>query len=114
MRAAREEKGQASVELVALLPLIAVVALVCWQAVLVGQAIWLSASAARRAARATAIGADPAAAARSALPPGLERGMSVRSASQGRVRVTVRVPSAVGAWRLGGVTSSASFPRQAG
>jgi len=113
MRAAREEKGQASVELVAVLPLIVVVALVCWQAVVIGQAIWLSASAARSAARAEAVGGDPGAAARGALPAELERDMSVSSGRQGRVRVTVRAPSVVGSWRLGGVTSSASFRRQA-
>jgi len=112
MRAANEEKGQASVELVALLPLIAVVALLCWQAVVIGQAIWLSGSAARSAARAKAVGADVDAAARTTLPPELERDMHVRSAGGGRVRVSVGIPSVVGGWHLGGVTSSASFPRQ--
>jgi hypothetical protein len=113
MRATGEESGQASVELVALLPLIAVVALVCWQAVVVGQSVWLSAAAARSAARAAAVGADEDAAARRALPPELERGLRVSRRSGGRVRVAVRIPSVVGGWRLGGAASTASFPRQA-
>src|SRR5205809_2749572 len=111
MRAARDERGQASVELVALLPLIALIALVCWQAVVVGQAIWLSGAAARGAARAEAGGADAEAGARAALPPARERGLRVRTAREG-VRVVVAVPSVVGGWRLGGVTASARFPSQ--
>ncbi|MEZ5122515.1 MAG: hypothetical protein R2736_13210 [Solirubrobacterales bacterium] len=43
VRAAFGERGQASVELVALLPLIALLGLLCWQAVVAGQAVWLSA-----------------------------------------------------------------------
>src|SRR2546430_8093213 len=109
MRAAREEKGQASVELVAVLPLIVVVALVCWQAVVIGQAIWLSASAARSAARAEAVGGDPGAAARGALPAELERDMRVSSGRHGRVRVTGTVPSVVGDWRLRGVRACGNF-----
>ena len=59
--------GQASVELVALLPLLAAVALLAWQGVVAGQAIWLSGAAARAAARAFALGDDPTAAARSSV-----------------------------------------------
>jgi hypothetical protein len=36
------DRGQASVELVALLPLVAVLAAVMWQSVLAGQADWLA------------------------------------------------------------------------
>lgn len=39
------ESGQASVELVALLPLVVVLAALLWQAVVAGQAVWLAASA---------------------------------------------------------------------
>ncbi|HVW18454.1 MAG TPA: hypothetical protein VHB30_09410, partial [Solirubrobacteraceae bacterium] len=49
-------RGQASVELVALLPIVLLVGAALWQAVVAGQAIWLSGGAARAAARAAAIG----------------------------------------------------------
>jgi hypothetical protein len=61
------ERGQASVETAVLLPAMLVVALACWQALLVG---WTSISAehaARAAARARLIGAEPRAAAAGAL-----------------------------------------------
>ena len=69
------ELGQATVELVALLPLMVVLGAVLWQAVLAGQAIWFAGSAARAAARASAIGADARAAARRVLPDHLEDGL---------------------------------------
>jgi len=52
----RREVGQASVETVALLPLVVLVGALLWQAVVAGQALWLSAAAARAAARAAAVG----------------------------------------------------------
>ena len=64
----REQTGQATVEFVALLPLVVVVALVCWQVVVAGQAVWLSGAAARSAARAAAVGGNARAAARGVLP----------------------------------------------
>ena len=45
MRTAIEERGQAAVELVAVLPFIAVLALVLWQLAVAGQAAWLAGSA---------------------------------------------------------------------
>ena len=56
MRARRGQTGQASVETVALLPLVVVVGALLWQAVVAGQALWLSGAAARAAARAAAVG----------------------------------------------------------
>src|SRR3954471_3548096 len=47
MRTLRDESGQAAVEFVAVLPLVALVVAVLWQAVLAGQAVWSSAGAAR-------------------------------------------------------------------
>jgi hypothetical protein len=90
------ERGQATVELVALMPLLALVVAVLWQAALAGQAMWLAGSAARAAARADAIGLDAAAAARRALPSSLERGLSVSSKGNGSVAVALKVPSVVG------------------
>lgn len=94
------ELGQASVELVAVVPFVLLVALVCWQLALVGQTAWLCANAARAAARAEAVGADGAAAARSALPGTLERGLKVTSGRSGTVRVAVRVPFLLRRWTV--------------
>src|SRR5918911_2503584 len=95
---ARErERGQASVELVAVLPLLVLVGFAVWQAAVAGQAIWLAGAAARAAARAQALGADPSPAARGALPPRFERGLRVRAREDGGVTVTVRIPSVFGA-----------------
>jgi hypothetical protein len=112
MRRDGSERGQATVELVALLPLLAVLAVSLWQAVIAGQALWLAGSAARAAARATAVGADPREAARRALPAALERGLLVAPGDAGEVRVEVAVPAVVGAGRLTTVTAAAGFPPQ--
>jgi hypothetical protein len=80
------------VELVAALPFVLLVGLLAWQVVLAGHTAWLTANAARVAARAEAVGRDREAAARSALPRSLERGLDVRKRPAGGVRVRVRVP----------------------
>jgi hypothetical protein len=105
------ERGQATVELVALLPLLALAIALMWQAALAGQAIWLASSAARAAARADAMGLDAAAAARRVLPERLERGLAVSSQGDGAVDVSVRVPSVVGG-RLATVGARARFAPQ--
>jgi hypothetical protein len=92
------QRGQASVELVAAVPLVLLCALVAWQLVLAGHTAWLSAHAARAAARADAVGRSPAAAARSALPDAMERDLEVDRRREGGVRVSVRVPILVRAW----------------
>src|SRR5215210_1657814 len=104
MPSIRGQDGQASVEIVALLPLLALVAFALWQAVVAGQAMWLAGSAARAAARAEALGADPASAARAALPPRLEAGLRVRAGDDGAVRVTLRIPAVV----MGGAVATTS------
>jgi hypothetical protein len=106
------ESGQATVELIALLPVLALVGLLLWQAVVAGQAVWLAGAAARSAARAAAIGADPGPAARRALTPALERGLRVRVRDGGEVRVVVAVPAVVGGGRLSTVSARAGFPPQ--
>jgi hypothetical protein len=108
------EHGQATVELVALLPLMAVLAAVLWQGVVAGQAVWLAGSAARAAARATAVGADARAAALRVLPPRLERGLVVRTVpgSGGAVRVAVAIPAIVGTQRLTTVSARARLQDQ--
>jgi pilus assembly protein CpaE len=93
------ESGQASVELIGTLPAVVLVCLIGWQLLLAGQTAWLSANAARVAARAVAVGRDRDAAARSALPASLARGMKVSDAGDGRVRVSVPVPLLLRRWR---------------
>jgi hypothetical protein len=112
MSFSRSESGQASVELVALLPLVAVIALALWQGVVTGQAAWLAGSSARAAARASAVGGDPRAAAASLLPDALRRGLRVDLTSGGTARVRVRVPLVVAGGRLATVASTAHFAVQ--
>jgi pilus assembly protein CpaE len=102
------ERGQASIELVAMLPFVLLVGAVVWQLALVGQTAWLTANAARVGARADAVGRDASAAARSALPRSLERGLEVDRRRAGGVRVSVRVPLLLGAWRAPVRVSAAS------
>jgi TadE-like protein len=92
------EAGQASVELVATLPVILLVGAVAWQLALAGHAAWMTAHAARAAARADAVGEGPAEAARSALPRSLEDELEVERLEQGGVRVSVRVPLLLRSW----------------
>jgi len=86
------ERGQASIELIAALPVVLVTGALLWQLALAGHAAWLTANAARAAARADLVGRSATSAARSALPLSLERGLEVQRRSEGRVRVSVRVP----------------------
>jgi type IV secretory pathway TrbD component len=115
------QAGQATVELVALLPLIAVLGALLWQAAVAGQAIWLAGSAARAAARASALGENARDAARRVLPDMLERGLVVseprdegddRDGRDAGVRVAIRIPSVVGDVRLGTVTARARLRDQ--
>ena len=106
-----DERGQATVELVALMPLLALVVALLWQAALAGQAMWLAGSAARAAARADAIGLDAAAAARRVLPGRLEHGLHVSRQGSGGVAVSLKVPSVVGG-ALATVDAHARFAPQ--
>ena len=54
----RRTEGQAAAELVALLPLAALLLAGAWQLAIAGHAAWAAGSAARAAARAAAVGAD--------------------------------------------------------
>ena len=73
MTRASPESGQASVELVAVIPFVVLAALAVWQIALAGHTLWLTAGAARAAARADTVGSSPERAARSALPDAMER-----------------------------------------
>jgi uncharacterized protein (UPF0333 family) len=105
-------RGQASVEFVALLPLIALALVAAWQFVLAGDALWHVRAAARAAARAQAVGEDPSEAARAHLPGRLEHALRVRAGSGGDVRVSIRVPAILDALSVGRVAATAHFEEQ--
>ncbi len=87
------EDGQASVELVAVVPVLLLVTLVTAQLALAGYALWSAGIAARAGARAAYVGGDAEAAARSALPLLLRSGASV--SDRDGVGVRVEAPSLV-------------------
>ena len=107
------ERGQASVEFVALLPCIIAVVAVVAQALLAGQAAWEARVASRAAARANAFGHDAATAARGHLRAGLERSLIVKASTEGDVRVSIRIPSIVPSLSLGRVSATSHFRPQA-
>lgn len=85
-------RGQASVELVALLPALAALAVACWWIVATAHAWSLAGGAARAGARAAEVGAPAEAAARAALPSGHARRARVAVVGGGRVRVRLPAP----------------------
>src|SRR3954451_6353158 len=128
----RDATGQASVEFVAMLPLVALVAGGLWQAVVAGQAVWASAGAAPpagpagggggaagggggggAAARGEAIGDDAAAGARATLPVSLRRGLRVDADHSG-VRVDLSIPLVFTGGHLATVSARAALPSQRG
>jgi pilus assembly protein CpaE len=94
MTNSRRQRGQASIETVALLPVLLLAALACWQAALAGWTSVSAAHAARAAAHAEMVGLPPLPAASAAVPGSMRRGLSVTD-GEGRVRVTLRVPAVI-------------------
>jgi hypothetical protein len=89
---AHEERGQASVELVATVPLLLVLALAVMQVLAVGYANVLAGNAAEAGALALAGGGDAPAAVRAALP-GWTRAHGRVSVEGGEVTVRLRPPA---------------------
>jgi pilus assembly protein CpaE len=92
---ARGDRGQVSVELLGITPLILLVLLLVWQFVLLGYTFTLAGDAADRAARAVAVGEDPTAAAERDLPSAWASGAAVSTGGSGDVvtaHVALRVP----------------------
>ncbi len=106
----QQERGQASVETVALIPVLVLLTFATWQAAIVGWALVSAQSAARAAARAALAGSAPRPAALAALPAGMRRGVSTRIAS-GRVTVRVHVPAVLPGFAFD-VSASAPAARQ--
>jgi hypothetical protein len=109
---ARGERGQATVELIALLPCLAALLAALWQLALFGYAEWAASAAARAAARAHAVGDDPADAARRHVPGSLRHGLRVSAGADGDVSVALHVPRLPGVPSLGRVHASAHFEPQ--
>jgi pilus assembly protein CpaE len=90
----RPEPGQASVELLAILPALIACVLIAAAALPAGWALWSAANAARAGARAEHVGGDGAAAARRALPGRLRRDANAEAAEGGDgVRIETRAPA---------------------
>ncbi len=102
------EAGQVSVAFVAVIPGLVIVALAIVQFVLAGHAALSAANAARAAARASYVGADPADAARSALPPSF-RARAEIAARGDRAEVEVEAPRALPLLPVITVTGSAQL-----
>lgn len=105
------ERGQATVELVAALPALALTALVALQLLAAGYAMTLADGAAEAGALALASGGSAAEAAREALPGWAEDDVSV-AVEGGEVTVRVRPPSPIRAVaeRLAVSSSAAARP----
>ena len=87
----RAQRGQAAVELVALLPALVLVALVGWQLAVAGYSWTVASGAARAAARAGEVGAPARAAALAVMPGRYARGAKVNAGADGSVRVRLTV-----------------------
>jgi pilus assembly protein CpaE len=85
------ESGQASVELVAIVPALIAGVLVAAQMGVAGWALWSAGTAARAGARAALVGGDAEEAARSALPSPLRE--DARVSGETEIEVRVQVPS---------------------
>ena len=90
LRRADRTRGQASVELVAILPALVLCVVIAAHALPTGWALWSAANAARAGARAEQVGGDGEAVARRALPTSLREEARTRIGDE--VRVTVRAP----------------------
>ncbi|HEX6115549.1 MAG TPA: hypothetical protein VFY99_00520 [Solirubrobacterales bacterium] len=87
------EAGQASAELVAIVPLLVLVVAAAAQLTAAGWALWSAANAARAGARAAHVGGDPERVARAALPGELRE--HARISGDEEVRVQVKAPGLV-------------------
>jgi hypothetical protein len=112
MVAWRERSGQAAAELVALLPLAALLLAGAWQLAVAGHARWAAGAAAQAAARTAAVGGDARAAASRELTAGLARGMRVRDRGDGTVEVRLQIPRVLGLPVLGHTSATAHFRPQ--
>lgn len=104
--AAGGQAGQASVELVAILPALVVCVLIAAHGVAAGWALWSAANAARAGARAEHVGGDGEAVARRALPGRLREGAEIES-GEASLKVDVRSPALLPGTSPGSLEASA-------
>jgi hypothetical protein len=104
--------GQASVELVAVLPGLAVCLVIAAQTVVVGWALWSAGNAARAGARAQEVGSDPEPAARRALPSSLRDEAEIHAGDG--VRVKVRIPALIPGTAMPSVSAASTLDGDAG
>lgn len=92
-RRSRRDSGSVTLETVGLLPVVLLVAVLAWQAALYGLSfVWVG-HASNAAARALAVGADPAVAARDAVPASVADDLTVSpSPATATVHVRLAVP----------------------
>ena len=88
----RDQRGQATIELMGALPVLVVLGLALAQLLAVGYSAVLAGNAAEAGGLALAAGADPDASARNALP-GWGRARASVDVGEGRVSVRLRPPS---------------------
>jgi hypothetical protein len=89
----RPEGGSASIELVGLMPVVAIACLALGQGAAAAYATQAASDGARQAARAYSLDRDPGVAARASLPGGLELAGEPELYGPGHgVRLTVRIP----------------------
>ena len=91
--AVSRDSGQASVELIAVIPALLVLILVSAQLALAGYALWSAGAAAHAGARAAYVGGNARRAALASLPGALRRDASVNA--RDGLAVRVKVPSLV-------------------
>ena len=106
----RHDSGQATIELIAGVPVLALGALVALQLCAVAFTVHLADGAAEAGALAVAAGEPAAVAARGALPGGASEDVSVEAAA-GRVRVEVRPPAPLAAIGEALTVSSTAWAR---
>lgn len=106
------EDGQASAELVAIVPLVVLVVVAAAQLTAAGWALWSAASAARAGARAAHVGGEAEAVARAALPGSLREHAEIDADEE--VRVNVKAPGLVPGVPRIAVTAAANLDPLAG
>jgi len=93
MASALEQKGQAAVELIAVIPVLLTVALLVAQLAIAGHALWSAGDAARAGARAAHVGDDAESAAVRALPFWLDGAAEI--GTSGAIQVRVAAPALI-------------------
>jgi pilus assembly protein CpaE len=108
------QAGQASVELLALLPALGLIVALAVQALVAGTTWWLASVAAREGARASALGRDPTRAAAAAVPSPWRASsrVAVSAADDATVTVRLAIPTLLGGLRIGSAVGRARMEPQ--